>query len=53
MSNYQAKPEVWKGFENLYGVHNPFNPLHSEFVDAILELRARIEKLEEAKKENG
>lgn len=48
MADYQAKPEVWKGFENLYGVHNPFNPIHSEFVDTILELRARVEKLEEA-----
>lgn len=46
MTNYKAKPEVWKGFENLYGTHNPFNPLHSEFVDTILELRSRVETLE-------
>ena len=51
MTNYQAKPEVWKGFENLYGVHNPFNPVYSEFVDTLLELRARVEKLEEAENE--
>jgi len=48
MTDYKAKPEVWKGFENLYGVHNPFNPLHSEFVDTILELRANVETLEAA-----
>ena len=46
MTDYKAKQEVWKGFENLYGTHNPFNPIHSEFVDAILELRSRIETLE-------
>ena len=46
MTDYKAKQEVWKGFENLYGTHNPFNPLHSEFVDTILELRSRVEALE-------
>lgn len=46
MTDYKAKQEVWKGFENLYGAHNPFNPLHSEFVDTILELRSRVEALE-------
>ena len=46
MTDYKAKQEVWKGFENLYGLHNPFNPIYAELVDTILELRSRIETLE-------